>query len=143
MRFMYTAQQYITYVDVSRVELNYTLSVKFVLLHQLKSMSFITDFIKFCHKFFFLPVKAVTFTPVRWCKYQLPTGPQIRNHLSRSISLHSYLVPLVQWSTHMLPVMRDPGSIPRGYLSETGIILLALSCYTSILDIKYFICHGH
>jgi hypothetical protein len=31
-----------------------------------------------------------------------------------AISLHSYPVPLVQWSTRFLPVMRDPGSIPRG-----------------------------
>jgi hypothetical protein len=31
----------------------------------------------------------------------------------------------------LLPVMRDPGSIPREvqYLCETGILLLALSCY--------------
>jgi hypothetical protein len=38
---------------------------------------------------------------------------------------------LVQWSTHLLPVMRDPGSIPRGVLTvcETGIFLLALSYY--------------
>jgi hypothetical protein len=33
-----------------------------------------------------------------------------------SISLHSYTVPLVQWSPRLLPVMRDPGSIPRGIL---------------------------
>ncbi len=33
-----------------------------------------------------------------------------------AISLHSYTVLLVQWSTHLLPVMRDPGSIPRGVL---------------------------
>jgi hypothetical protein len=31
-----------------------------------------------------------------------------------AISLHSYPVPLVQWSTRFLPVMRDLGSIPRG-----------------------------
>jgi hypothetical protein len=46
-----------------------------------------------------------------------------------AISLHSYTVPLVQWSTCLLPIMRDLGSIPRGYLCETGILLLALSCY--------------
>ncbi len=46
-----------------------------------------------------------------------------------AISLHSYRVPLVQWSTRLLPVMRDPGSIRRGYLCETGILLLALSRY--------------
>jgi hypothetical protein len=31
-----------------------------------------------------------------------------------AISLHSYTVPLVQWSTHLLPVMRDPGLNPQG-----------------------------
>jgi hypothetical protein len=43
--------------------------------------------------------------------------------------MHSYVVPLVQWSTRLLPIMRDPGSIPRGYLCKTGIQLLALSRY--------------
>ncbi len=33
-----------------------------------------------------------------------------------AISLHSHTVPLVPWSTRLLPVMRDPGSIPRGVL---------------------------
>jgi hypothetical protein len=33
-----------------------------------------------------------------------------------AISLHSYTVPLVQWSTRLLPVMRDPCSIPIGIL---------------------------
>ncbi len=33
-----------------------------------------------------------------------------------AISLHSYTVALVQWSTRLLPIMRDPGSIPRGVL---------------------------
>jgi hypothetical protein len=51
------------------------------------------------------------------------------------ISLHSYTVPLVQWSTHLLPVIRDPGSIPRGYLCETGILLLALSRYIGDPDV--------
>ncbi len=31
-----------------------------------------------------------------------------------AISLHSHTVPLVPWYTHLLPVMRDQGSIPRG-----------------------------
>ncbi len=31
-----------------------------------------------------------------------------------AISLHSYHVSLVQWTTSLLPVMRDPGSIPKG-----------------------------
>jgi hypothetical protein len=38
-----------------------------------------------------------------------------------AISLHSHHVSLVQWTTCLLPVMRDPG--------ETGILLLALSRY--------------
>jgi hypothetical protein len=33
-----------------------------------------------------------------------------------AISLHSHAVPLVQWSTGLLPIMRDPASIPRGIL---------------------------
>ncbi len=33
-----------------------------------------------------------------------------------AISLHSYTVLLVQWSNHLLPVMRDLGSIPRRVL---------------------------
>jgi hypothetical protein len=33
-----------------------------------------------------------------------------------AISLHSYTVPLVQWSTRLLPAMRHPGSIPREVL---------------------------
>jgi hypothetical protein len=47
-----------------------------------------------------------------------------------AISLYSYTVSLVQWVNPLLPVMRDPGSIPM-YLSETGILLLALSRYKS------------
>jgi hypothetical protein len=39
-------------------------------------------------------------------------------------------VSLVQWFNLLLPVMRDPGSIPRGYLCETGILLSALSRYS-------------
>jgi hypothetical protein len=44
-----------------------------------------------------------------------------------AISLHSYTVPLVKWSTILLPVMRDPGSI--------GILLSALSRYTGNPDV--------
>jgi hypothetical protein len=48
---------------------------------------------------------------------------QLHNRHSRLLggspvnSLHSHTVPLVQWSTRLLPVLRGPGSIPRGYLS--------------------------
>jgi hypothetical protein len=43
--------------------------------------------------------------------------------------MHSYTVPLVQWSTRLLPVMRDLGSIPRWLLlwnrdSTVGIVSL-------------------
>ncbi len=33
-----------------------------------------------------------------------------------AISLHSHHVSLVQWTTHLLPVTRDPGSKPLGGL---------------------------
>ncbi len=33
-----------------------------------------------------------------------------------AISLHSHHVSLVQWTTRLLPVMRDPGSLPSGIL---------------------------
>ncbi len=46
-----------------------------------------------------------------------------------AISLHSHHVSLVQWTTHLLPVMRDLGSKPLGGLMLTGILLLALSRY--------------
>ncbi len=43
--------------------------------------------------------------------------------------MHSYTVPLAQWSTRLLPIMRDPGSIPRGVLmwnrdSPVSVVLL-------------------
>jgi hypothetical protein len=46
-----------------------------------------------------------------------------------AISLHSYTVPLAQWSTRLLPIIRDPGSIPRGVLmwnrdSPVSVVLL-------------------
>jgi hypothetical protein len=46
-----------------------------------------------------------------------------------AISLHTHHDSLVQWTTRLFPVMRDPGSIPREVLWETGILLLALSRY--------------
>jgi hypothetical protein len=47
-----------------------------------------------------------------------------------AISLHSYTVPLVQWSTRLLPVMRDPVSIPRGVnLGEIGILVSVVSLH--------------
>jgi hypothetical protein len=53
-----------------------------------------------------------------------------------AISLHSHHVSLVQWTTRLLPVTRDPGSNPQGgYLCETGIPLLALSRYIGDPDV--------
>ncbi len=53
-----------------------------------------------------------------------------------AISLHYHHVSLVQWTTCLLPVTRDPGfQIPRGYLCETGILLLALSSYIGDPDV--------
>ncbi len=47
-----------------------------------------------------------------------------------AISLHSHHVSLVQWSNPLLPVTRNLGSnLLGGYLSETRILLLALSRY--------------
>ncbi len=44
-----------------------------------------------------------------------------------AISLHSHHVSLVQWTTCLIPVTRDPIQNPWGDLCETGILLLALS----------------
>ncbi len=58
-----------------------------------------------------------------------------------AISLHTHHVLLVQWTTCLLPVMRDPGSNPQGgYLSETGILLLALFCYIGDPDVIDHFC---
>jgi hypothetical protein len=48
-----------------------------------------------------------------------------------AISLHSYTVPLVQWSIRLLSVMRDSGSIPRGVLlwnRESPVSVVSLQC---------------
>ncbi len=53
-----------------------------------------------------------------------------------AISLHSQTVPLVYWSTHLLPVMRDPGSIPRGVLmwnrDSRGSVVSLQCMYTRV-----------
>jgi hypothetical protein len=49
----------------------------------------------------------------------------------RAISLHLHHVLLVQWTTRLLPVMRDPGSIPRGiFMWNRDSPVVALSCYS-------------
>jgi hypothetical protein len=48
-----------------------------------------------------------------------------------AISLHSHHVSLVQWTTRLLPVMRDPGSFPRGVLMwnrDSPISVVSLQC---------------
>ncbi len=51
-----------------------------------------------------------------------------------TISLHSYTVPLVQWSTSLLPDMRDTGSIPRGS-SDVKPGFSYLRCLTTLVII--------
>ncbi len=54
-----------------------------------------------------------------------------------AISLHSHHVSLVQWSTRLLPAMRNQVQSPGGFLCDTGILLLALSRYIgdpSVID---------
>ncbi len=48
-----------------------------------------------------------------------------------AISLQSSTVPLIQWSTHLLPIMRDPGSIPRGVLMWNRDSPVSVSCSKS------------
>ncbi len=46
-----------------------------------------------------------------------------------AISLHSHHVSLVQWTTCLLPVTRDPGSKPLGGLMWIWDYPVSLSCY--------------
>ncbi len=55
-----------------------------------------------------------------------------------AISLHSHHVSIVQWTTRLLPITRDPGSKPLGDLYETGILLLAMSRYTFTYSVYKF-----
>jgi hypothetical protein len=51
----------------------------------------------------------------------------------------------LQWSTRLLPLMRDLDSIPQGYLCATGILLLALSHYIGdpyVIDHCGLVCGG-
>jgi hypothetical protein len=58
-----------------------------------------------------------------------------------AISLHSHHVSLVQWTTCLLPVTRDPGLNPLGgYLCEIWILLLALSHYIGDPDVIDHFC---
>jgi hypothetical protein len=52
-----------------------------------------------------------------------------------TISLHSHTVSLVQWSTRLLPVMRNPGSIPRGVLMWNQDSPVSLSRYIGDPDV--------
>ncbi len=54
-----------------------------------------------------------------------------------AIPLHSHHVSLVQWTTCLLPVTRDPGSKPLwGDLCDTGILSLVLYRYRIIVVSK-------
>jgi hypothetical protein len=53
-----------------------------------------------------------------------------------AISLHFHHVSLVQWTTRLLRVTRNPGSKPLGgNLCKTGNLLLALSRYIGDPDV--------
>jgi hypothetical protein len=57
-----------------------------------------------------------------------------------AISLHSYIVPLVQWSTRLLPIMRDPGPIPWGYLhrdSRVSVVSLQSHQFSSTPELAW------
>jgi hypothetical protein len=58
-----------------------------------------------------------------------------------AISLHSHHVSLVQRTTCLIPVTRDPGSHPLGdtYV-QTGILLLAMSRYKFLFSVWVSIC---
>ncbi len=63
-----------------------------------------------------------------------------------AISLHSYTVPQAQWFTHLLPVTRDPGSIPRWVLiwnqdSPVSVCLATISY--SDLRLVYYSSFGY
>jgi hypothetical protein len=50
-----------------------------------------------------------------------------------NLTAFTHTVSLVQWSTHLLPVMRDPGSIPKGVLiwnwdSPVSVFSLQVTC---------------
>ncbi len=62
---------------------------------------------------------------------------KIKQCAEPAISDNSHHVSLVQWTTCLLPTTRDTGSNPLGgtSVSETGILLLALSCYIGDPDV--------
>ncbi len=51
-----------------------------------------------------------------------------------------HTAPMVQWSTHLLPMMRDPGSISREILMSNQDSLVSVVCYSWIL---YFVFHKY
>jgi hypothetical protein len=54
-----------------------------------------------------------------------------------AISLYSHHVPLVQWTTRLLPVLRDPISIPRGVLMwnrDSPVSIASLHWYPNVID---------
>ncbi len=53
-----------------------------------------------------------------------------------AISLYWHTVPLVQWSTCLLPIMRDPGSTPR------GVLMWNRDSPDSVFSLQYFTQHN-
>jgi hypothetical protein len=57
-------------------------------------------------------------------------------------SLHSYIIPLVQWSTRLLPIMRDPGSIPRGVLMwnrDSPVSIVSLQIHILVVAFRLWL----
>ncbi len=90
-----------------------------------------------------------------FCKVMVGASPQLSSKSTlikisdlndkvgeSAISLRSYTVPLVQWSTSCFPSWETQVQSPWGYLCETRILLLALSHYIIPLDLKQLFCTG-
>jgi hypothetical protein len=53
-----------------------------------------------------------------------------------AISLHSHHVSLVQWTTGLLPIIKDPGSNPQGgtYVKrDSPVSIVLLQCYVYVI----------
>ncbi len=69
-----------------------------------------------------------------WVRYAFLLLVKRTNCGEPAISQHSYHVSLVQGTTYLLPVMRDPGSIPRGVLTwnwDSSVSVVSLHNWNS------------
>jgi hypothetical protein len=57
-----------------------------------------------------------------------------RNCGEPAISLDAYHVSLVQWTTHLFPIMKDPGSIPRGVLTVGAVSIIRFFLLTFLVS---------